>query len=430
VSQLPTTVTRRLRLRPAGSRITGSNLLQTVVTILVAASLAAAALVASSATDSWQTSLRQDIAKSAGVIEDARYVYGVEAPLGLDLALADARAREGDDDDALTNREPVFQMRRAHRGRDHLIADDRYLLLNGGYDVPRRLADLRLEHPELVRVDPGRALEQGDDRRDLSRIIASLAIPLVLLYLMTEVILRARAHRREGKTERATEGDEVGLVPRPWSTPAASRLGVTVAFVAWLAVTLLPVAQLRLANRAERATSLAARYAVDSSTMIAAGGMYTAFQQNSRQRLLWLGMHATGRQMVALDSPDAGRRVRLTALAISEARTLDRARPIVATMTRAPAAKDGVDVAALRAIKARPRDADAVRIEQNEQAAVAEQAGRRGDRTNIALGLAALTLSLSALAATGVRTRLKAIDSVAAAVLASSLVAALSVVIA
>jgi hypothetical protein len=400
------------------------------VTILVAASLAASALIASSAADSWQTSLRQDIAKSAGVIEDARYVYGEEAPLGLDLALADARARVGSDDDAMTNREPVFQIRRAHRGQDHLIADDRYLSDNGGYDVPRRLADLRLEHRDLMRVDPRKAQEHGDDQRDLSRMIAALAIPLVLLYLMTEVVFRARAHRHPAKSGRGTDGDEVGLVPRPWSTPAASRLGVAVAFIAWLVVTLLPVVQLRLTNQEERATSLAARYAVDTSTMIAASGTYAAFHGNSRLRLLWLGIHATGRQKVALDSPDADRRDRLTALAVSEERTLDRARPIVATMTRAPSAEDGVDMAARLAVNASRRDANAVRIEQNEQAAMAERAGRQVNRTNIALVFAALTLSLSALAATGVGTRLKAIDGVAAVVLVGSLVAAFSVAIA
>jgi hypothetical protein len=96
-------------------------------------------------------------------------------------------------------------------------------------------------------------------------------------------------------------------------------------------------------------------------------------------------------------------------------------------MSRAPSARDGIDAATLQAVNASHEASDAVRVEQNEQADVAERAGHR---MNLALLLSALTLSLAALAATGRGARMRGIDRVAATVLAASLAVALSAVLA
>jgi hypothetical protein len=415
----------RVRRRPAQSRLTGSNLLQTAVTVLVAAALAIAALIASGASDSWQSSVRQDVKRSAGVVEDVRSVYSDEAPLGLDVALSDARARRGTDDDALTDRQVVFAMRKAYRGKDHLIADDRYLRASGGYDVPRRLADVRAEYATGSRLDPEDAARAGDDKRRLSALIALVAVPLVALYLLTELVLRTRARRRAAPAH----ADEVGLVPRPWSSPAASRLGVTVALAAWLAVTLLPVLALRFDNQEQRANALAARRAVDALTMSAASGIVFGFRVQSMQRVLALDSHAIGRQIVALDSADYQDGARLADLGRAEERTARRASRVVAEMTRAPSLRDGVDAATVRAVNAKPTATDAVRVEQNEQDDVAERAGRGANRIKVALLLGVLTLSLSALAATRRAGRLRGIDRVAAAVLVAALAVAISAVL-
>jgi hypothetical protein len=416
----------RARSRPAHSRITGSNLLQTAVTILVAVALAIAALTASGAADRWQSSVREEVKRSAGIVEDVRAVYGDEAPLGLDLALADVRARQGADDDALTERQVVFAMRKAYRGTDSLIADNRYLQRTGAYDVPRRLADVRAENPGDARPDPDRTAREGDDKRRLSALIALATLPLVLLYLLTELVLRARSRRRPA----AAKADEVGLVPRPWSSPVTSRLGVSVALIAWLAVALLPVLQLRFDSQEQRANALASRGAVDVSTMLAASGIAFSFRAHSQQRVLALDTHALGRQLVALDTPNPDDGARLANLGRAEAQTAQGARLVVAGMSRAPTARDGVDPAALRAVNASPAASDAVRVAQNAQADVAERAGKRANRMSLALLLGALTLSLAALAATGRGARLRGIEYVAAAFLAASLAVAASVVLA
>jgi hypothetical protein len=43
-----------------------------------------------------------------------------------------------------------------------LTADPKYALPGGGYDVGRRLADVRNENPELVKLDPARTAAVGD----------------------------------------------------------------------------------------------------------------------------------------------------------------------------------------------------------------------------------------------------------------------------
>jgi hypothetical protein len=415
----------RVRLRPAQSRITGSNLLQTAVTILVAVALGAAALTASGAADRWQSSVREDVKRSAGIVEDVRAVYGDEAPVGLDIALADARAQQGNDDDALTERQVVFALRKAYRGTDHLVADDRYLRPTGAYDVPRRLANVGAKDPDLLGLDPDGTARRGDDKRGLATSIALATIPLVLLYLLIELVLRTRARRRPA----SVQADEVGLVPRPWSSPVTSRLGVSVALVAWLAVALLPVLQLRFDTQEQRANAVASRRAVDVSTMLAASGIASSFRVHSQQRVIALETHALGRQLVAVYSSDPEDGARLKGLGRAEAQTARRARLVVAGMSRAPTPRDGVDPATLRAVNASLAASDAVRIEQNEQADIAERAGKRANRTSLALLLGALTLSLAALAATGRAGRLRGIDYVAAAFLVASLAVAASAVL-
>jgi hypothetical protein len=164
--------------------------------------------------------------------------------------------------------------------------------------------------------------------------------------------------------------------------------------------------------------------------MLAASGIAFSFRTHSLQRVIALDSHAIGRQIVALNSPDSDDGARLADLGRAEARTAQRARLVVAEMSRAPTARDGVDGATLEAVNASHAASDAVRVEQNEQADVAERAGRRANRMNLALLLSALTLSLAALAATGRGVRLRGIDRVAAAVLVAALGVAISAVLA
>jgi hypothetical protein len=75
-----------------------------------------------------------------------------------------------------------------------------------------------------------------------------------------------------------------------------------------------------------------------------------------------------------------------------------------------------------------PARAGAILALQRRQADAAQRAGRRGSRVDLALLLAALSLSLAALAATTVGGRTVVVQRAAAAMLILSLIAALSLV--
>src|SRR5918998_5586214 len=61
----------------------------------VAAVLGArAAVVSSAASGAWQTAVREEVKRSAALVEDVRYVYAVEAAVGLRVAAAAVEADE------------------------------------------------------------------------------------------------------------------------------------------------------------------------------------------------------------------------------------------------------------------------------------------------------------------------------------------------
>jgi hypothetical protein len=409
------------------ARLTGSNLAQTAVTIVVAVLTGAAALLASGASDAWNRSVRDDVKRSAALVEDVRFVYGDEGPRAFDLAVLDARAAAGRDPGAATARQVAFSLHQAYAGRGGILDGTRYLVPRRGYDVPRRLADVRAQHPALTALDPAAARDDGVRRARTAELVAGAAIPLVALYLAADLALRAR-QRRRGRAAASTEED-VGLAPRPWSRPAASRVGAAVALGAWLVVVLVPALQLRVDNRESRAQALASTRATDTATAIAASGAAESFRTDSITRVVQLGARALGGQIAAMDTLDASTRRALEQEADGDRRTVPRARDIARAMTRAPTAADGVDPVTRAAVNATPRDAKARQVAQNRALDAADRAGARGTKANLALILGALALSLSALAAVSGGRSAVAIHRLSAALLAGAVLATAAAVL-
>jgi len=414
---------RRLRLRPAGSRITLSNLVQGLVTILVALVVASAAFITGSAAGKWQNSVRDQTKRSLATIEDVRHVYTGEAPFALEVALAEARAVESSGGDAETEREVLFAMRQATSG-DSLTAS-RYKRPGGGYDVPRRLADVRQQNADLVRIDPRTALEAGDLRQRLALILLAATIPLVLLYVVSDLILRGRTARPAAA--RSKPASDVGLVPRPWSSPTTRRLWVSVALGAWLTITLLPALQTYYAGKEQRAGALAGAKGAELSALLEASGLVFAFATNSEQRATWLSAHALGRKLAAFDSSDPEEAAELRVVARAEKALSRRALAIARTMGRAPSADDRLDAATLRAVNATPADWRAAIREQRAQSQRVADVSARSKRVSLAILFGALAGSLCALAAAARQRRHTWLDVASLGVLALSLAALLSI---
>jgi hypothetical protein len=415
------------RFRPSDSRVTGSNLAQALVTVLVALAVAVGTLVSASAAGRWQSSLRQEIKRAAGTIETVRHVYGDEAPLAFERALTEARAEAFEGGDAETEREVLFAARTAGRGADHLIGD-RYARPDGSYAVGRRLAELERRSPETVRLDPDATLAAGDRRSRLAGAVMAATIPLVAAFVVADLILRRRQRRRPPDTRATTtEPAELDAVPRPWASAVERRTWVAVAFAAWLLVTLLPALQIHLTNQEQRAEALSARKASQVSTMLAAGGQLSTFRAGTMQRILALETHSLGRSIAAADARTTSRRSGLLADARAEKVVAARARAIGAAMSAAPTAEDGVAPATLEVVNAPLAAARAMVGEQNAEVDRAEAAGTRAGRVTLALLLGALAGALCLLAGAAWAHKPSAIDLAAAAVVAAAVLVVASV---
>jgi hypothetical protein len=146
-----------------------------------------AAFMSADASSNWQSSIRSQVKQAAAYVEDIRYLYTVETPAAVRAAEAQARAQElaraarstsgltqslltveqGVEENVVKTLAPTFP----------LTADPSYALPDGGYDMGRRLADIRNANPDLVKLDPGRTAAVGDHFAQRSiRLVASTVL--------------------------------------------------------------------------------------------------------------------------------------------------------------------------------------------------------------------------------------------------------------
>jgi hypothetical protein len=187
---------QRLSEPPAQPEETEESLVVAILLALaatVAAVLGArAAVVTSAASGAWQTAVREEVKRSAALVEDVRYVYAVEAAVALRAAAAAVEADElQQSSDALSEAEKAAAESEAFvrqasaealAGAFALTEDPKYRA-GDAYDVAARLADIRNEHAELVALDPDATMDEGSaDSRHGWRLVAA-TIPASVAFL-------------------------------------------------------------------------------------------------------------------------------------------------------------------------------------------------------------------------------------------------------
>jgi hypothetical protein len=182
-----------------------------VVWLLVASAVLAAAIgvrsqiVDSNGSGSYDSAVRQDVKRGAGVVEDLRFVYSEEGPTAFRVAEARIRADElrraargksgleasylkgeaGAQDQIIKTLEPTVE----------LTSSDKYDGRGDSYDLFRRLADKRKEHPDLLRVNPDATEKKGYDSSKASTLLTAATIPVGFAFLfgsLTEGFPRRR----------------------------------------------------------------------------------------------------------------------------------------------------------------------------------------------------------------------------------------------
>lgn len=165
------------------------------VAILLALSALAAAVIGGrvafrsfAATSLWQQSVREQTRQAAAYVETLRYAYTSEAPVAFALTEARFRSEElGKVAEGLTGLDrQVVELEQALQeylssgqlaAASPLFNDEKYRSPQG-FDIARRLADLRAEHPDLLTVDPERTRRAGD--RASTHAVRLLATTIVV----------------------------------------------------------------------------------------------------------------------------------------------------------------------------------------------------------------------------------------------------------
>jgi hypothetical protein len=168
-----------------------------VILLALAAAVAAvlgarAAVVSSTASAAWQTAVREEVKRSAALVEDVRYVYAVEAAVALRAAAAAVEADElwqsagslGSAEKEAAEAEAFVRQAGADAltGAFDLTKDPKYRA-GDGYDVAARLADVRDEHPELVALDPGATMDAGSEESRHGWRLVAATIPAAIAFL-------------------------------------------------------------------------------------------------------------------------------------------------------------------------------------------------------------------------------------------------------
>lgn len=164
-----------------------------VAILLTAAAVVAAfigfraASISSSATEAWQSALRTEVKRSAGAMEDVRFLYQSELPIAVRIAearivqeqlLAAAQSESGATRQTLLLEASVQgQIITALSTSSDLATKPDYALPTGGFDLAKRLADLRAQNPALVALDPDALQADGDKLAHKAEVTAMTLLP-------------------------------------------------------------------------------------------------------------------------------------------------------------------------------------------------------------------------------------------------------------
>lgn len=353
----------------------------------------------SAAGGAWQNSVRQEIRHSAALQEDVRFVYADEAPLAFQAATARVRAdrlEEVRPSSRLAVSEYTLASQTAigltsRTAPDSLLGERELADGDLGYNVPRRLAEVRAREPGSRDLDPNAAHLQAD------RYAFRGGVTALVVAALAVAVAGVAARRRlftPGGADFAVLGQGV---------PAAGGLvgdrSVTFRLVAWALLVMLPLAGLWTAAAQQRAQALAARQAVRLSTGIAASGERASLLSANLTAVAIADLQATARQFAALDADSKQDADAENAVAAAEQATVVQARKIANAMGRAPTTADGVDATTVAALSSTEPQWPAMRQEQSRQVNLAERAGRRGALLSGATALTAVGSAVLVMAA-------------------------------
>jgi len=370
-----------------------------LITAATAATLAATWQF-SQAGGSYQGAVRQEIKRQAGVQEDVRQVYGVDAPQAFHVAAAQAEAEalvslKNDGQVAAAEytiaSQTAFVLRNSTGG-----LTEAYFRAGLGYDIPRRLADVQAASPGVYALDPEEQLRSGD--RWAAWALGSVAVAglAVLAVLITANVLRPVAWRHPPAPSAPRVLRKLELIPQPATAPPGTRLAVQLHLLVIALLLLLPLGQAYAAGVEQRAQAEAARRAVQVRTDIAVSGQRHAFLALGLQASLRTHVRAISRELAAVDAADQGVARQESQVAAVESAVANTVRDLAVYMARPPAPADAVDPATASALRSDPANQPKLVADQNHQVDLAQRSGNRALLLAVATAFAVVAEVLAA----------------------------------
>ena len=376
----------------------GVAVLLGLAAILAAVVGVRATVLSSDASDTWQSALRTEVKRSAGALEDIRYLYQSEVPpvvtiLGTRLQEAELRAAAATETGAVADtltREADVQANvlTAIAPAYELATHPAYALPGGGVNLGLRLSDVRNENPRPGGAGPRRPAGDGrrpgrEGRRDDAAPAADRggrpvrgARPAVRGSAPAAAGRRdrgahARRPRRRGRggprmiePEVATRWRSQGAFDR-----TATLLIGTIAVLA----ALLAILQVTNGLASTRAQAQAARLSADVTAKISASSLVQGATLGSQQGALVLGMEAVSTLLVATRDGDAG----LYAVGTAKQAASGKLTAALAE-TAATSGADPVDPYTAGLLSATIEQLNAEVAEQNRQVDLANEAAAAG----------------------------------------------------
>ncbi len=182
-----------------------------------------ASIVSNDAGDAWQSSLRTTEKRAAGIMNDAQTLYQGELPMAA--RILQARLLADQFNSAVSGQSPNVQqalqveagvqdqMSQAV-GQADLSSNPVYALPSGGFDLGKRMADLRASNSDLANLDPAAIETTGDALANKAVLLTYALLPTslgALLGVLAQPLRRYRFHLLVAGTAAVALGVVVAL---------------------------------------------------------------------------------------------------------------------------------------------------------------------------------------------------------------------------
>jgi hypothetical protein len=205
LTKAPAVAVSEMEVSSRGRGSGGIAILLAIAAVVAAIIGARASLIANDANDAWQHALRTEVKRSAGAMNDVQSLYQSDLPTAIKILEAQIlaeklQAAQAGQSPAVKHALEVeasvqSQLVTALSPSSELANNPAYALASGGYDLGKRLADIRSASPQMVALDPDGLQTSGDQLAQKAFLMTLALLPASLCALLGVLAQPLRRYR-------------------------------------------------------------------------------------------------------------------------------------------------------------------------------------------------------------------------------------------